>query len=134
MSLRVGNGCADCLRLGWSWVRASDVPHLRKRRLLRLVAWQARNQAFPCDQASDHEIVREGRGLAMVLRRREIRLGGAPPPRNRARDPVDVANVRQRCAALPIDLREAVTQRSPRAEETLADIGRRNAQLPGDLF
>jgi len=47
---------------------------------------------------------------------------------------VDVANVRQRCAALPIDLLEAVTQRSPRAEETLADIGRRNAQLPADLI
>src|SRR2546426_3870977 len=62
--------------------RASDVPHLRKRRLLRLVAWQACDQAFPCDHASDHEVVREGHGLAMVLRRREIRLGGTPPPRN----------------------------------------------------
>src|SRR5258708_440522 len=54
------------------------VPDLRPRRLLRRLAEQARHQAFPCDQAPDHEELRAGRGLGVVLRRRNHVRAGAP--------------------------------------------------------
>src|SRR4051794_31153732 len=58
------------------------VPHLRACRLLRLVADEARAAARPYDRTSHRPVVRARRGLALVLRRRNLRLSGAEPAAN----------------------------------------------------
>src|SRR3954465_334734 len=57
---------ADRVPLGPS----ATVPDLRARRLLRPVPRQARPPARRPGGPSDHPVVRAGRGLAVVLRRR----------------------------------------------------------------
>src|SRR3954453_21469275 len=49
---------------------SAAVPDLRARRLLRPVPGQARPPARRRGRTSDHPVVRAGRGLAVVLRRR----------------------------------------------------------------
>src|SRR3954453_14295246 len=49
---------------------SAAVPDLRARRLLRPVPGQARPPARRAGRPSDHPVVRAGRGLAVVLRRR----------------------------------------------------------------
>src|SRR5688572_2551799 len=46
--------------------------HLRPRRLLRLVEEQARDEALSRDETPDRQVVRARRGLALVLRRRDL--------------------------------------------------------------
>ena len=46
------------------------VPRLRPCRLLRFVEEQTRHEALPSDEASGHPLVRAGRALDVVLRRR----------------------------------------------------------------
>ena len=61
------NGCEDCLKIGDSWV------HLRLCLTCGHVGCcdsskeQARNQAFPRDQPSDHSVLPAWRGLGLVL-------------------------------------------------------------------
>src|ERR1700761_4276061 len=50
------------------------VPDLRARRVLRLLPAPARPRACPCHRSPDRAIVRAGRGLALVLCRRDLRL------------------------------------------------------------
>ena len=54
--------------------RAPGVPHMRPRRLLRLVAGHARDQALQGDRARDHELGDARRHLVVVLRRRGLVL------------------------------------------------------------
>src|SRR5258706_14402894 len=56
----------------------APVLDLRPRRLLRRLAQQARHQAFPFAEAPDHEELRAGRGLGLVLRRRDHVRAGSP--------------------------------------------------------
>ena len=57
--------------------RAQGVSRVRPRRLLRLVAGDARDQALPPDRARDHELGDAGRFLVLVLRRRGVVLDGS---------------------------------------------------------
>ena len=57
--------------------RAAPVPDVRPRRLLRLLAQQARHRPLPRDGPPRHAVRRARRGLALVLR--------APPDRLRSR-------------------------------------------------
>src|SRR5215471_12930063 len=50
---------------------SAPLPDLRARRLLRRFQEQARDQAFPRDEAPDHELARARRRLELVLRRRD---------------------------------------------------------------
>src|SRR5215471_4818843 len=52
----------------------ASVPELRARRLLRLVQEQARHDTLPRDSTSHRSVPRAGRGLALVLRGRGLRL------------------------------------------------------------
>jgi threonine dehydrogenase-like Zn-dependent dehydrogenase len=61
-----------CLRANEELARGGCialVPDLRSRRLLRLLSASARKAAFPSQRASNHPILRTGRGLALVLYR-----------------------------------------------------------------
>ena len=44
--------CAECVKLGDTWVHLRDVHDLRERGLLRFVEEQARHQTFPSHQPS----------------------------------------------------------------------------------
>ena len=57
----------------------ADVPGLRSRRLLRLVAARARRRALPRRPGTRWSLRRARRGLALVLRRRARRLSGVLP-------------------------------------------------------
>ena len=65
-------GCEDCLKIGRPLGASAAVPDLRARRLLRLVEEQARARPLPRDEAPDRPVLRAGRGLALVLRRRGV--------------------------------------------------------------
>ena len=60
-------GCEDCLRIGDRWVHLRICMTLRPRRLLRLVAEQARHRAPPHRRHPIIEVARAGRGLGLVL-------------------------------------------------------------------
>ena len=66
-----GNGCVECLRMGTRWVHLRRCTDVRPHRLLRQLARAARDRPLPRDRASDHPVVRTGRGLVLVLRRRD---------------------------------------------------------------
>src|SRR5215831_17782639 len=50
----------------------ATMPDLRPRRVLRLVARQARDRPLSLEEASDHSIDRARRRLGLVLRRRDV--------------------------------------------------------------
>ncbi len=63
------NGCEECLKMGGVGP-PPPVSDLRPRRLLRQLAQEARDEAFPRDRRTRSSAVRAGRGLGLVLRRR----------------------------------------------------------------
>ena len=66
-------------RDGWPLAAPADVPRVRPRRLLRLVAQQARDRPLQEHRPPARLVVRAGRELALVLRRRG-RLRSLRPP------------------------------------------------------
>src|SRR4051794_13279194 len=62
-------------RDGRSLGASADMPDMRPCWLLRLIEEQACDQTLSCHAASDHTIVSAGRGLALVLYRRDHVLG-----------------------------------------------------------
>ena len=62
-------GCEDCLKTGDAWVHLK-VPDLWSRRLLRSESQPPRHSPLPRNRASHNEVLRAGRRLAVVLRRR----------------------------------------------------------------
>jgi hypothetical protein len=64
------DGCEECLAIGAEWVHLRLCLTWRPRGLLRRLTQPPRDEALPRHQASDRPIVRAGRGLEVVLRRR----------------------------------------------------------------
>src|SRR5207245_128008 len=54
----------------------ATVPHVRPRRLLRFVQEQACDEALPGRTSPDRPVVGAGRGLALVLRGRNLHRAG----------------------------------------------------------
>ncbi len=81
----VGAGvCSRCVELGWEWVHLRMCLGLRQRRLLRLLARQARGRALRRRRPPGDALGRGRRGVALVLRRRAARLiASAVAPRRR---------------------------------------------------
>ena len=70
---RTPEGCEECLRTG-SLGPPPPVPHLRPRGLLRLLAEPARATPRAHARPPDRPVLPARRGLALVLRGREVRL------------------------------------------------------------
>src|SRR6185295_5873488 len=117
---------ADRVPLGPS----AAVPDLRARRLLRPVPGQARPPARRPGRPSDHPVVRARRGLAVVLRRRGLRMTAAT-----AAGP---SGLEQLLADLPPGETPDVSGAFPRLEETrlreLAEWGERRPTTRGDVL
>ena len=61
--------CEECLQMGDTWVHLR-MPRMLTRWLLQFKQKQARLQALPRYQPPYYQVLRAGRGLAMVLYRR----------------------------------------------------------------
>ena len=75
-----GNGCVECLELGWQWVhlrRCTDCGHIG---CCDNSPRQARHRPLPLDDAPDHPVVRARRGLVLVLRGRDQLRGRRAGP------------------------------------------------------
>src|SRR4051812_45425225 len=74
------------------------LPGMWTRRLLRRLAQQARDKTFPRDETSDQPLVRAGRGLGLLLRRRHD-----------VRADANVWSRDDRASLMPADVRRCAT-------------------------
>ena len=90
-----GNGCVECLADGRPLGAPAPLHDLRPRRLLRLLAQQARDRALPRRRPPARAVVRAGRELVVVLpgqrglrsRERALVLASAEVDHGPSRDP-----------------------------------------------